>query len=150
MPTKDPITVVGLLATVMLLTGAAMLYLTPTLTPPPKVAFTSPFKEPATTTQPPKPAAEPTPPAATPPPPATPSLSEAELKALTPAERERYEKMRQSLQQVLQQVQALEQENTRLQQTIEQGDTKNKQLDAEIDKLRAAENQAAPAKTSTQ
>lgn len=155
MPTKDPITVVGLLATLMLLTGAAMLYLTPPGTnPKPNITFTSPFKEPAAATPSTAPAAPeastPAAPAANAPLPAIPDLTDAELKALTPAERANYDKLRQSLQQVLQQVQALEQENTRLQQAIVQGDAQNKQLDAQIDKLRAAENKTAPATSTTQ
>lgn len=152
MPTKDPITIVGLLATLMLLTGAAMLYLTPPGTnQKPNITFTSPFKEPAAATPSTAPAApEASTPAVNAPLPAIPDLTDAELKALTPAERANYDKLRQSLQQVLQQVQALEQENTRLQQAIAQGDAQNKQLDAKIDKLRAAENKTAPATSTTQ
>lgn len=135
MPTKDPITAVGVLATMMLVAGGAMLYLTPPDMPSAQdTALTSPFKEPPpdVAPQPPKPA----------PVPATvntaplPSLTDAELAQLTPVERSRYENLLKSLQQVSQQVQALEQENANLQQAIQQNDQKNQALDAEINKLR--------------
>jgi hypothetical protein len=148
MPTKDPITVVGVLATVLLGAGGAMLYLTPAPppVPPPEVLLTSPFKE-----LPPVKAAPPAPPTPVPKPPPpllsaiidtlplptlVPALSDADLAKLSPAERTRYAAMRKSLQNVLQQVQTLEQENNHLQHTLESGTTVTQQLDVEINKLR--------------
>lgn len=151
MPTKDPITVIGVLATAMLVAGGAMLYLIPTQPLAQKTVFTSPFKKPAPT--PPKEALKQAPPVAPTPPPAAllsslisslpvpslvPKLTEKDLAKLTPAERTRYETTRKSLENVLQQVQTLEQENTRLQQTLEQGNAKIQALDAAINKLRPA------------
>lgn len=150
MPTKDPITVIGLLATLMLAAGAAMLYLSTGMQadskPKPEIVFSSPFKEavkqPATDTA--IPAVETVSPQSTVPAlsptstPALPSLTDAELAELTPAEREQYNNMRQALQQVLQKVDALKQENTRLQQAIEQNSAQNQALDTQIDKMRAA------------
>jgi hypothetical protein len=144
MPTKDPITLVGVLATVLLGAGGAMLYLTPAPqpVPPPAVVLTSPFKE-----LPPVKAAPPAPPTPVPPllsaiidtlplPTLVPALSDADLVKLSPAERTRYTAMRKSLQNVLQQVQTLEQENNHLQHTLESGTTVTQQLDVEINKLR--------------
>ncbi|MEZ5451204.1 MAG: hypothetical protein R3E93_00075 [Thiothrix sp.] len=160
MPTKDPITIVGLLATIMLATGAAMLYLPPELQPlqpqKPQIVFSSPFKDPAPAKVPAQVVAQPPPitpappvtpvqPATAPPPLALPSLSDTELAELTPAEREHYNNMRQSLQQVLQQVETLTQANADLQQTIEQSSAKNEQLDSEIDKLRANQGETGAA-----
>lgn len=163
MPTKDPITIVGLLATIMLATGAAMLYLPPELQPlqpqkpqKPQIVFSSPFKDPAPAKVPaqvvaqsppitPAPPVTPVQPATATPPLALPSLSDTELAELTPAEREHYNNMRQSLQQVLQQVETLTQANADLQQTIEQSSAKNEQLDSEIDKLRANQGETGAA-----
>jgi TolA-binding protein len=134
MPTKDPITAIGVLATVMLVAGATMLYLTPPDMPPAQnTVLTSPFKgSPPEVEPPPKEPAPVAPTLSTP----LPSLTAAELAQLTPAERTRYEKLLKSLQQVSQQVQVLEQENANLQQAIQQNDQKNQALDAEINKLR--------------
>lgn len=147
MSTKDPITVVGVLATVLLSAGGAMLYLTPAPQPvqPQEAVIINPFKE----LPPVKPAPPPTPATPKPVPPLlsviidtlplptlVPALSDADLAKLSPAERRHYEAMRQSLQNVLQQVQTLEQENTHLQHTLESGDATAQQLNTEINKLR--------------
>lgn len=137
MPTKDPITVTGFVATVLLALGAILLYFTPVAETAPQTALVSPFKDTRNASA--SATSQPTPPPV-PPLPATITLSDAELKALTPADRARYEKMRQDLQQTLQKVTTLEQENSRLQQTVAQHDAKNKQLDEEISKMRSAEN----------
>lgn len=137
MPTKDPITVTGFVATALLALGAILLYFTPVAETAPQTTLVSPFKETRNASA--SATSQPTPPPA-PPLPATITLSDAELKALTPADRARYEKMRQDLQQTLQKVTTLEQENSRLQQTVAQHDAKNKQLDEEISKMRSAEN----------
>ncbi|MDQ5767351.1 hypothetical protein [Thiothrix subterranea] len=146
MPTKDPITAIGALASLMLIAGGVMLYLTPAAQAPQEqtLTLTSPFKE---LEAPPKPAPEPAV-AAEPPtesPFSAPELTPEELAKLTPDERTRYDKMRESLQHVVQQVQALEQENTRLQQTLTQGNASNQALDTEIDKLRPPQHVAQPA-----
>ena len=152
MHNKDPITVVGVLSSIMLVAGGAMLYLNPAPTPAPiqeKTALISPFKAP-----PPAPpeasAPEPTkPPAPEIPAPApevsatisalsAPELTAEDLAKLTPAERSRYDTLRKTLQQRLQALQTLEQENTHLQQTIKHGDEENQILDAKINKLRTA------------
>ena len=139
MPNKDPITVVGILATIMLVAGGAMLYLNPTPQLPPvqtPVGFTSPFKAPPPTRVTPEPAKEAAPVSPTVSALSAPALTPDELAKLTPSERSHYDAIRQSLQKVLQQVQTLEQENTHLQQTLKQGDETNQVLDAEINKLR--------------
>lgn len=141
MPTKDPITVTGLIATVLLAFGAILLYFTPVAETAPRTTLVSPFKETSNTSA--SAASQPTPPPAPPLPPAL-TLSDAEIKALAPADRARYEKMRQDLQQTLQKVTTLEQENSRLQQTVAEHDAKNKQLDEEISKMRSAENSSTP------
>lgn len=147
MPTKNPITAIGVLASLMLLVGGVMLYLIPATQAPQEQAqvLTSPFKEPEAAPKPapaaPEPAAEP--PAESPF--SIPGLTPEELAKLTPDERTRYDKMRESLQQVVQQVQALEQENTRLQQTLTQSHATNQALDTEIDKLRPPQHVAQPA-----
>lgn len=141
MPEKDPITPIGLLATLLLAAGFIMLYLLPEeqlnpvarqLTPEPASPFVA--RQPAA----PEPAK---PPPETPQPvvelPAVPALSEAELQQLTPEERSRYETLRQSLQQTLQSVQQLEQENTRLQQQIRQGAASDAVLSKEIEQIRS-------------
>lgn len=69
-----------------------------------------------------------------------PELTAEELAKLTPAERTRYTNMRESLQQVVQQVQALEQDNNRLQQALIKGNADNQALDTEIDKLRSPQH----------
>ncbi len=102
--------------------------------------LTSPFKEPDPA---PKAAPEPAVTAAstvatkpTASPFSIPDMTPADLAKLSPEERARYDKMRESLQAIVQQVQALEQENTRLQQTLIEGQASNQVLDTEIDKLR--------------
>ena len=152
MPNKDPITVVGVLSSIMLLAGGAMLYLNPAPTPAPiqeKTALISPFKAPppappeASAPEPTKPPAPETP-APAPEASATisalsaPELTAEDLAKLTPAERSRYDTLRKTLQQRLQALQTLEQENTHLQQTIKHGDEENQVLDAKISKLRTA------------
>ncbi|OQX12676.1 MAG: hypothetical protein BWK73_14390 [Thiothrix lacustris] len=105
------------MASLMLSVGGVMLYLTPAAqaTEPPAAA---PFS--------------------------APELTPEELAKLTPDERTRYDNLRESLQQVVQQLQALEQENTRLQQTITQGNANNQALDIEIDKLRPPQHVTPP------
>jgi len=123
-----------------------MLYFTPTpqRVPPQEAVIINPFKE----LPPVKPAtAAPAAPQPVPPllstiintlplPTLVPALSDADLAKLSPAERRRYEAMRQSLQNVLQQVQTLEQENTSLQHTLESGAATAQHLNTEINKLR--------------
>jgi pyruvate/2-oxoglutarate dehydrogenase complex dihydrolipoamide acyltransferase (E2) component len=150
MPTKNPITAIGILAALMLVVGGVMLYLTPATQAPQEQAqvLTSPFKEPEAAPKPAPAAPEPAAPTAEPPaesPFSTPELTPEELAKLTPDERTRYDKMRESLQQVVQQVQALEQENTHLQQTLTQSHATNQALDIEIDKLRPPQHVAKPA-----
>ena len=157
MPIKNPITVIGVLASLLLGMGAIMLYLPPAASVPQQQvqALTSPFKEPAPApeaapkTPAPEPAVTAAPTAVDEPPAASPfsipDMTPEELAKLTPAERTRYDKMRESLQEIVQQVQALEQENTRLQQTLSQGDATNQALDTEIDKLRPPQHVAKPA-----
>jgi|GEM_PF-4010041 len=123
-----------------------MLYLTPAATAPQQQAqaLTSPLKEPEPTSNlAPAPALAAEPPVASPF--SAPELTPEELAKLTPDERTRYDKMRESLQHVVQQVQALEQENTRLQQTLTQGNASNQALDTEIDKLRPPQHVTQPA-----
>lgn len=124
MPTKDPITIVGIAATLLLALGAVLLYAAP---PAQKLGLTSPFKD-----------------AATPPAPETaatttditiPELSPAELQALPPEERAKYERLHQQLQQTLQQLGELEQQNNQLQQDVANKEAENKALDAAISKL---------------
>jgi small-conductance mechanosensitive channel len=67
---------------------------------------------------------------------APPPLSPADLQKLSPEERARYQAMQQSLQQVLHNVQALDQENARLKQEIQNNATENQALNPAIDKLR--------------
>lgn len=145
MPNKNPITVISVLASLLLIVGGIMLYLTPAAQTPQEQAqvLTSPFKEPAPAVSEPA-AATTEPPAESPF--SIPELTPEDLSKLTPEERTRHDKMRESLQQVVQQVQALEQENTRLQQTLTQGNTSNQALDTEIDKLRPPQHVAQPAK----
>lgn len=151
MPTKDPITVIGVLASLLLIVGGVMLYVIPAAQVPQEQVqvLISPFKEAAP--KPPTPVvpepAEVAPPAEPPAesPFSVPELTPEELAKLTPEERTRYDKMRESLQHVVQQVQALEQENTRLQQTLTQGDATNQVLETEIDKLRPPQHVAKPA-----
>lgn len=143
MPTKDPITVVSVLASILLITGGVMLYLMPALQAPPEAAviLSSPFKEPAPTKTAVEPVLPPT--NSTPPPLLTiPELTPDDLKKLSADERNNYDKMRESLKQALQQLQAIEQENQHLQQKLEQGEITIQTLDAEISKIRAAEQTA--------
>lgn len=142
MPNKDPITAISVLASLLLIVGGVMLYLTPAAQAPQEQAqvLTSPFKEPEPA---PKPAIATEPLAESPF--NTPELTPEDLAKLTPEERTRYDKMRESLQQVVQQVQALEQENTRLQQALTQGNASNQALDTEIDKLRPPQHVTQPA-----
>lgn len=67
---------------------------------------------------------------------APPALSPADLQKLSPEERNRYQTMQQSLQQVLQNVHVLDQENTRLKQEIRQNTAENQELNPQIDKMR--------------
>ena len=145
MPTKDPITAIGALASLMLIAGGVMLYLTPAAQTPQEQthALTSPFKAPE-----PAPELAPAPGVAAEPPAespfSAPELTPEELAKLTPEERARYDKMRESLQAIVQQVQALEQENPRLQQTLIEGQASNQALDTEIDKVRPPQHVAKP------
>lgn len=135
MPEKDPITPIGLLATLLLAAGFIMLYLLPEekpnpvtrqLTPEPVSPFVA--TQPAPEPEMPQPVAEL---------PEAPALSQAELQQLTPEERSRYATLRQSLQQTLRSVQQLEQENTRLQQQIRQGAANDAVLSKEIEQIRS-------------
>ncbi|WML91147.1 hypothetical protein RCF98_02050 [Thiothrix lacustris] len=165
MPKRDPITVVGVVSTVLLVTGGAMLYLAP---PPqtiqPQAQLTnqsSPFKEPLPAPTPiPVPPPPPPAPAPAPAPEKTalrtsttlsalspPELTEDDLAQLTPSQRSHYETLRKSLQSVLTKVQTLEEENTKMQQALDKGDEKNQVLDAEINKLRSQQT-PEPAKAT--
>lgn len=68
--------------------------------------------------------------------PAPPPLSPADIQKLSPEERAHYQAMQQSLQQVLQDVHALDQENDLLKQEIKQSTAENQAFRPEIDKLR--------------
>ncbi len=151
MPTKNPITVIGVLTSLLLLVGGVMLYLPPAAPIHQEQAqvLTSPFKEPDPAPKAaPEPAVTAAPTVATEPTASAfsiPDMTPEELAKLPPEERTRYDKMRESLQEIVQQVQALEQENTRLQQTLIEGQVSNQALDTEIDKLRPPQHVAKPA-----
>lgn len=129
---KDPIKLVGLIATLLLTGLAIVLYLPDFLddedsSQPTETAtvINSTPSLPAETKQanPVKPTPPPPTAVVTQPEPPTPSDSPEESK-------------QRELQKVLEQVKALEQENNRLEQKINQDEQKNRKLDVEINKMR--------------
>lgn len=68
---------------------------------------------------------------------AAPPPVQAQQPATPPtAEHAKYQAMQQNLQQILQEVQALDKENARLEQVIQQAEGENQKLGDEIDKIR--------------
>lgn len=136
MPEKDPITLIGLLATLLLVAGFAMLYLLPEEQPnsvagnlsPESISPFAELKQDAPQPPPPQAISQPVPGL-----PDLPALSEEDMQQLTPQERSLYLTLRTSLQQTLQTVQRLEQENAGLQQQLQQGIQANQNLDEQIE-----------------